>query len=175
MSRDSYILETARLDLRPMQRADVGAIHRIANEPGVRKFLFDDQPIAYDSVESILRQSSKNFDARRFGIWIVRERNSSDAIGFCGLRESKELGEVEILYALSEAKWRLGYATEAALAVQRYSFEDVHLERLVGITDVGNHESWRVLERLKMREYRPVASEKHLRYGIIKRSEFLRR
>jgi [ribosomal protein S5]-alanine N-acetyltransferase len=173
-SEDSYILETPRLILRPMERVDVSALHRIANEPQVRKYLFDDEPVAIDLIEAVLQQSEDNFDSRRFGIWIVRERNSPEAIGLCGLRDAEELGEIEILYALSESKWRLGYATEAALAVQRYSFDHAQLERLIGITDTANHESWRVLERLGMREYRPAKSEPHLRYAVITRSDFVK-
>jgi [ribosomal protein S5]-alanine N-acetyltransferase len=157
-----------------MERADVSAIHRIANEAGVRKYLFDDEPVAIEFVEAILLQSIANFDSRRFGIWIVRESNSPETIGFCGLRDAEELGEIEILYALSESKWRLGYATEAARAVQRYAFNEVRLERLVGITDTGNHESWRVLERLGMREYRPAKAEGHFKYAIVTRPEFSR-
>jgi [ribosomal protein S5]-alanine N-acetyltransferase len=157
-----------------MEQADVSQIHRIANEPGVRKYLFDDRVVASDYIGSISRQSTVSFESRGFGIWINRERNSPDAIGFCGLRDAEQLHEIEILYALIESKWRLGYATEAALAVQRYAFNHVQLERLVGMTDVGNVASWRVLEQLGMREYRPGKAEKHLRYAIITRPEFLR-
>lgn len=167
------MLETARLSLRPMRRDDVTAIHRIANEAGVRKYLFDDKPVTPDFIEAVLEQSVIDFDLRRFGIWILREKSSDEAIGFCGLRDAEELGETEILYALSESKWRLGYAIEAARAVQQYSFQVVRLERLIGITDADNLESWRVLERLKMREYRPAKAELHLRYAIVSRGEFL--
>jgi [ribosomal protein S5]-alanine N-acetyltransferase len=163
-----------RLSLRPMTGADVSAIHRIANEPGVRKYLFDDKAVTIDFVESIFQQSSVNFESRGFGIWIVKESASAELIGFCGLRYAEELKEIEILYALTESKWRLGYASEAALAVQRYAFDDAHMERLIGITDLGNHKSWRVLERLRMREYLPPNAEERLRYAFVMRSEYLR-
>lgn len=155
-----------------MSSADLRAVHRIANEPDVRKYLFDDKPVAIDFIEAVLEQSTIDFDLRRFGIWIVRDKNSAEVIGFCGLRHATELDVREILYALSGSRWRLGYATEAALAVQHYAFEVARLERLIGITDASNHQSWRVLERLGMREYRPAKAEVHLRYATISRAEF---
>jgi [ribosomal protein S5]-alanine N-acetyltransferase len=166
---DNYIIETARLQLRPMQSADVEVLHRIANEPRVRKYLFDDRSVSSACIGEIFQQSVSNFESRNFGLWILREKPAPELIGFCGLRGVEDLAETEIFYALSESKWHFGYATEATCAVQHYAFERVGLDRLIGITDMANMKSWRVLERLGMREYRPLNAEKHLRYAIVAR------
>jgi [ribosomal protein S5]-alanine N-acetyltransferase len=168
-------IETARLQLQPMQSADVMAFHRISNEPGVRKYLFDDRPVSPACVQDIFQQSVSNFKARNFGIWILREIRMPEIVGFCGLRSVEHLVETEILYALSESKWHFGYAIEAACAVQRYAFGRAGLDRLIGIADAANVKSWRVLERLGMREYRPVNAEEHLRYAIVTRVQPLLR
>src|SRR5690348_6439275 len=175
MNQCDYILETKRLNLRPMQSADIGAIHQISNEPGVCKYLFDGRPPAPTFVQRIYEQSVSNFESQNFGIWILLERRTDTTVGFCGLRITEELGETELLYALSEPKWHLGYAIEAAGAVVRYSFECLGLERLIGITDAPNVGSWRVLGQLGMREYRPANADENLRYACITRLEFLSR
>src|SRR5580658_7005259 len=167
-----FIISTARLSLRPMDVADLEPILRISNEPGVRRYLFDDQSVAAGVVREIYRQSVANFESRRFGIWVVRETGCDEVIGFCGLRVFEDLDEIEILYALSEAKWNVGYALEAASAVARYAFERAGLERLIGVTDDANLASWRVLEKLAMREYLPAGAREHLRYAVITRAEF---
>ena len=155
-----------------MELADVKPIHRMANQARVREFLFDDKPVSLEFIGEIHERSFANFKSHAFGIWILREKVIDVAIGFCGLRVVDELDEVEILYALSETKWHFGYAIEAARAVEQYAFERAGLERLISITDRPNLASWRVLEKLGMREYRPAGASKQLRYAVITRPEF---
>jgi ribosomal-protein-alanine N-acetyltransferase len=166
---ESYIIETARLTLMPMQSTDGGAVYQISNQSGVRKYLFDDKPVCPAFIDAIFQQSISNFEARNFGIWILRKKRTPEIVGFCGLRSVEHLAETEILYALSESKWHFGYAIEAACAVQSYAFDRARLDRLIGIADVANVKSWRVLERLGMREYRPANADEHLRYAILTR------
>jgi hypothetical protein len=55
-----FALETARLAMLPTCEADIDEIGRIANEPGVRRYLFDDQPIAPEFIRAALAQSVSN-------------------------------------------------------------------------------------------------------------------
>jgi [ribosomal protein S5]-alanine N-acetyltransferase len=175
MDQNAFRLESARLVLGPMLQVHIAAMHRICSEPGVRRYMFDDQPVAIEFIYEILEQSVANFAARGFGIWMISEKSGDTDIGLCGMRPVEDLGEVEILYALSDSKLGRGYAIEAARAVARYGFERAGLERLIGITDPPNVGSWRVLDKLGMREYRPAAASAHLRYAIISRDEFFGR
>jgi [ribosomal protein S5]-alanine N-acetyltransferase len=175
MNECNCIFETARLNLRPMQSGDVGVIHQISNEPGVYKYLFDDKPSASDFIQGIYEQSVINFESRRFGVWILLEKRTDTIVGFCGLRIVEVLSETEIFYALGESKWHFGYAIEAASVVARYAFEHARVERLIGITDAPNVGSWRVLEKLRMRECPPANADEHFRYASITHREFLSR
>jgi [ribosomal protein S5]-alanine N-acetyltransferase len=168
-----FALETVRLAMLPMCAADVDAIGRIANEPGVRRYLFDDRPIAPEFIRAVLAQSVSDFEARRFGIWTVREKGADSPIGFCGLRLVQDLGEVEILYALTESKWRHGYAFEAASSIVHYAFELAGLSEIVGMTDGPNIWSWWILEKLGMREFRPPDARPHLRYARLTRRKLV--
>jgi [ribosomal protein S5]-alanine N-acetyltransferase len=174
MSDRDCTLRTARLILRPIELLDVDPLHRVSNEPGVRRYLFDDERVTLEFIAKIRQQSIADFDSRGFGIWIIRENGCDEIIGFCGLRTFEDFDEVEILYGLSESKWNLGYAIEAARAVERYAFEHAGLARLIGVIDRPNLTSWRVLEKLGMREYQPEIARSHLRYAIITRHQFKR-
>jgi RimJ/RimL family protein N-acetyltransferase len=59
--------------------------------------------------------------------------------------------EIELLYGISMPYWGMGLATEAARAAVRYGFEEVGLDRIVGIADRENIASRRVLEKIGMR------------------------
>ena len=68
---ESYIIETARLTLVPMQSTDVGAVYQISNQSGARKYLFDDKLVCPAFIDAIFQQSISNFEARNLGIWIL--------------------------------------------------------------------------------------------------------
>lgn len=137
----------------------------------MRRYLFDDQSVTPEFIRAVLAQSVSDFEERQFGIWTVREKCVDAAIGFCGLRLVQDLGAVEVLYALTESKWKHGYAFEAASSIIHYAFELAALDEIVGITDVPNVSSWRILEKLGMREFRPPSARPHLRYASLTRRE----
>jgi len=56
--------------------------------------------------------------------------------------------EVELGYALGQAYWGRGFATEACRVVIAYVFEDLGLSRLVNSVDSRNPRSIRLMERL---------------------------
>jgi hypothetical protein len=64
-----------------MCTADIDALGRIANEPGVRRYLFDDQPVTPAFLRAVLAQSLSDFEERLFGIWMVREKGVDAPIG----------------------------------------------------------------------------------------------
>ena len=50
-------LETARLRLRPCRRDDIDVLHHIWTDPGVRKYVWDDQLIARSQAAEIVEAS----------------------------------------------------------------------------------------------------------------------
>jgi len=72
-------------------------------------------------------------------------------LGQCGLNHLPPGDEIEVLYLLERACWGQGLATEAAAAALRCGFDELSLERIVGITLAGNAASQRVLEKVGLR------------------------
>ena len=62
--------------------------------------------------------------------------------------------ELQLLYGLLPSVWSRGYATEAARAVMRHALDDLGFDEIRAATDVPNHASVRVLERLGLREWK---------------------
>ena len=142
-------LITARTTLRPVAAGDVPALHELWTDPAVRKYLWDDTIISRDRAADVVAASDEDFAAHGFGLWAVRETATDDWIGFCGFRSS-DANEVELLYGIWPRCWGQGLATEAARVLLSYAFLTLGVAEIVAATDVPNHASARVLERLGM-------------------------
>ncbi len=82
------------------------------------------------------------------GIWQTVERASGDPVGFHLINHIHGETIIQVGYGLATGAWGKGYATEMALAVLRYGFTDLGLGTIVGMTDLRNAASLRVLEKI---------------------------
>ena len=142
-------LVTARTTLRPVAAEDVPALHALWTDSAVRKYLWDDTIITRERAAEVVAASAADFAARGFGLWAVRETATGDWMGFCGFRSS-DADEVELLYGLWPRHWGQRVATEVARALLSHAFLTLGVTEVVAATDVPNHASVRVLERIGM-------------------------
>jgi ribosomal-protein-alanine N-acetyltransferase len=154
-------IETSRLLMRPFEMNDVDDLHRIWIDPGVRKFLWDDQIIPRETAIEVIEGSIDNFAKHGFGFWVIRFKNDPALVGFGGLRcfveDGSEESNIELLYGVAFEHWGRGVATEAARAFLRYGFEEIGLKRIYAGADPPNAASFRVIEKLGMRFARRTA------------------
>jgi ribosomal-protein-alanine N-acetyltransferase len=144
------VLETPRLQLRPIGPDDLEVLHRLWTDPDVRRFLWDDIVIPVDRVVTEIDRSIASFYIDKFGLWAVSQRDDADVIGFCGLRRFGGGTDVELLYGLYPRYWHQGLATEASRAVLHYGFAQFALERIYAGSDPPNAASQQVMQRLGM-------------------------
>lgn len=144
-------LETERLLLRPLSEADVDALRRISNEPLVRRYLWDDEPVSRSKIEKLVAEGERMFSGEGLGLFGVRLRGGEELAGFCGFLRLEGMEEPEIAYELLPGLWGGGLATEGARACIRYAFEMVGLERVIAGADAPNTASLRVIEKLGMK------------------------
>jgi [ribosomal protein S5]-alanine N-acetyltransferase len=148
-------IETARLMMRPFAMDEVDDLHRLWVDPGVRKFLWDDQVIPRETAIAIVESSIESFVNHGFGFWAICFKNDPELIGFGGLRHFTEDGgvtsEVEILYGVAPEHWGKGVATEAAGVILRCGFEECELAHIYAGADPPNAASFRVMEKLGMK------------------------
>ena len=98
---DTPQFETDRLVLRPVTAKDAAALHRISNETGVRRYLWDDEPVGKATIRAVISQSIRMFSERGIGLFGARRRGSEDLIGFCGFVQLEGMEEPELAYELT--------------------------------------------------------------------------
>ena len=167
------VIETRRLVLRPIARSDTEALRRISNEPLVRRYLWDSEPVSGEKIREVIDESARMFSAEGIGLFGVRLRGTQEIVGFCGfMRDADGPGEVELAYELVPDLWGRGIATEAARACLRYAFLEWGLDRVVAGVDAPNAASTRVLEKLGMKPVGPPNSEPGASYFALDRSDY---
>ena len=144
-------LRTARLILRPFRTEHQDDLHALWNDPQVRRYLWDDQPVSRETVLEHIELSIQSFRERGFGHFTISPlEHPTRTIGFTGLRHHAESDEIELYYALLPSYWGQDLATEAAREVLRFGFQEVELSEIVAAADLPNAASFRVMERLGM-------------------------
>ena len=144
-------IETPRLRLCPFTPDDVDDLHRLWIDADVRRYLWDDEVIPRERTAAIVDESLASFETSGVGLWAVFLRAEETLIGFGGFWYFHDPPQLELLYGIAPAFWNRGLATEAAVAMLRYGFEELGLERIEASTDAANLASIRVMEKAGMK------------------------
>ncbi len=155
-----HVLTTERLVLRPVTGQDHAGLLAHWRAPEVRRFLFDGTIQAPAEITRVIEDSTRNFAAAGYGLWLIRETGATETgatelAGTAGLRPLEDLG-LEIIYSLAPGVWGKGYATEAARAVVEYALGPLGLPDVLAEVDEGNSASVAVVERLGMTPFAVV-------------------
>lgn len=140
-------LRTPRLYLRPLREGDIGPLHALWTQPGVRRFLWDGRVLSHEQTRDLVMQNQIWFEQRGYGLWAALDADDT-LVGFCGYGFFRDDHELELLYAVDEAHWMKGYAREMAEALVAYGFDTLRLAEIRASTDAPNLGSQRVLKRL---------------------------
>jgi [ribosomal protein S5]-alanine N-acetyltransferase len=144
-------LRTERLTLRPISLSDIDALHAFWIDPSVRRYLWDNEVIARETVVEIVDSSEHCFGEIGSGLFAIELQTVPDQIiGFCGLRRMEGTDDMELLYGMLPRYWGEGLVAEAAREVLRHGFEACSLPRIMGATNTPNQRSVRVMQRLGM-------------------------
>jgi RimJ/RimL family protein N-acetyltransferase len=145
---------TDRLDLRPIDKQSVALLEPVFAKLEVFRYPFN-RAFTRAETEAFVASQIEHWDTLGFGLWMVSERDSPDAIGFVGLSVPtffpEVLPAVEVGWRLDPRIWGRGYATEAAQAALRAAFEVLRLSRVISLPQTENPPSVRVAERIGMR------------------------
>jgi ribosomal-protein-alanine N-acetyltransferase len=148
------VIRTSRLLLRPCATGDLDSLHGLWTNPEVRRHLWDDVVITRERAAEVLAASTESFAKHNFGFWAVTRPDASQLIGFCGFRMAE--GSPELLFGIAPEYWGRGLATEAALAVLRYGFDQLQFPHVIAGADEPNAASHRVLLKLGFKLERHV-------------------
>lgn len=143
------ILETKRCYLRELSVDDAQHFYDLNSDAEVIKYTGD---AAFQNVmeaKSFLENYSQ-YKQYGYGRWAVIDKSNGDFLGWCGLKYSPDLDEVDLGFRFFRKYWNQGYATETAKACIDYGFNQLQLTKIVGRAMKLNVGSVKVLEKIGM-------------------------
>lgn len=143
------ILETKRLYLRELNVQDAIHFYNLNLDEEVLKYTGDRPFINVNEAKMFLKNYDQ-YDRFGFGRWAVIRILDDTFLGWCGLKYSADLDEVDIGFRFFKRYWNDGYATESAKACLNYGFSDLNTDKIIGRVMKENISSIRVLEKIGM-------------------------
>ena len=155
------ILETDRLLLREFVMDDVAVFFRLISDPDVTRYTGDGGKSLEEARTGIQERLFRDYEIHGYGRWAVVDKLTGKVIGFAGLKYLDDVGEVDLGYRFFKEHWGRGLATEASKAVLEYGVETLQLPRIIGIADIENKASIRVLEKIGFQFEKVTAYRDH--------------
>ncbi|MBE0643847.1 MAG: GNAT family N-acetyltransferase [Bacteroidetes bacterium] len=149
---------TKRTVIRPLETADSAAVFAYRSDPDVVRYQMW-RPARERDVRSFIRDM-RGLAPGMPGIWyqfgIILQQNG-ELIGDCGVHMPLDDPEcVELGLTLRSDFQRQGYAQEVLRALIRYSFETLHVHRVIARMHPENKRS---LELIKRCHFTPLTSD----------------
>jgi len=145
-------LTTSHLLIREFRQSDLDTILNIENLPGMLRF--ESGIIGRDNAQRYLDlaiQEAGQSPRSRFHLAITYPTDGA-IIGRISLTsQNSDIHEWEIGWAIREEDWGKGYASEAALRLLAFAFDELNAHRVVAFCHADNLPSIRVMEKIGMR------------------------
>lgn len=146
------ILETERLLLRHQVIEDLDDLWALYCDPEITKYIPDAPRSREEAQEELEWHMHGHPKYPELGLWATIHKETGKFIGRCGLLPwtIDDVNEVEVAYTIARNYWGYGLGSEAAQAILKYGFEELHLSRMVCLIDPENKASQRVAEKMGM-------------------------
>jgi [ribosomal protein S5]-alanine N-acetyltransferase len=146
-------LETLRLELREFAAADRPDLERLDTDPRVMKYIGSGRVATQDEISAAITRVRRAYTLYPgLGNWRAARRDTGEYIGWISLKYIPRTVEIEVGYRLVPDAWGQGFATEGATELVRYGFDELGLERIIGITHPDNTASQRVLLKAGLKD-----------------------
>jgi [ribosomal protein S5]-alanine N-acetyltransferase len=145
-------LSTERLLLRPFVPSDAAEVQRLAGAPEIASTTLN-VPHPYEDglAEAWIETHESAYSAGRQVSFAVVQAGGGVLVGAMGLSIEAAHSRAELGYWVGVPFWNLGYATEAGIAILRFAFDVVRLNRVFANHLARNPASGRVLKKIGMR------------------------
>ena len=144
-------IETPRLILRKMTMRDARDIYEYGRDPQVAKYVLWDPYQSVGEARSYIRYMIRKYHNGEAASWCIEWRETGEVIGTIGyMWFQSEHSSAEVGYSLSRPYWNRGIMTEALRAVLKFSFEEIHLNRVEAQHETENPASGVVMRKCGM-------------------------
>lgn len=144
------VLETKRLVLREMNKDDYEALYAVLADSDIMQHY----PYTFDEkrVKEWIERNMNRYKENGFGLWAVCLKDTGEMIGDCGLTLQNIEGGIlpEIGYHIRSDCQRRGYASEAAMAVRNWAFQNTDYPALYSYCKYTNAPSIKTAESIGM-------------------------
>ena len=134
--------------MRTWTQADIDVLFEILRDERVVRYIADGKPFSFEKVREFLIWAENYQRENGFCRWKVIEKSSGETIGSCGFARPHGTDEIDLGYLLAQKAWGKGFATEAARAAMLYGFGKLNFREIIGVTDLENTASQKVLEKI---------------------------
>jgi len=141
------MLKTQRLYLRRFLESDADDIYEYLSSPEVTKY----EPYHPKTLEESIEIAKDRSTDDRFLAICLQENNKVIGNIYLAKQEPDYIDTFSLGYVMNPNYQKKGYATEASNAILDYVFHQKNAHRVVAHCNVLNENSWRLLERLKLR------------------------
>lgn len=148
MKKPWTILKTERLLVRETEPDDVEAVYSIYADPEVIRYTEAPTPHPAEEREYLTLYTEHVYAFWGFGIWLVTELESGQAVGRAGFsyREGMDMPEMGFVIA---APWqRRGYAYEVCTALLEYGRIHLEFDQVQALVMKENHASRALCDKL---------------------------
>lgn len=148
---DLTLLETERLVLSGWRTDQIDDLVRLHGDPAVARYLTSHgRPWTLPAMEESLQSWIELFATRRLGKLRVTRKADGVLVGRAGFGTYPPDDTPEIGYSLYPEHWGNGYAYEAASGLRDWYYRETDGDHFIGVADVRNEASLKVLERIGM-------------------------
>lgn len=148
MARD-YFLQTKRVGFSRWYETDFELANQLWGESEVTQFICATGVFTPQDIIKRLKTEIHNDKQYHIQYWPIFELATNDLIGCCGIRPFNiEMQTYELGFHLRKQYWRMGYATEAAIAAINYSYEILNVTKLYAGHHPQNKASEKLLSKL---------------------------
>jgi RimJ/RimL family protein N-acetyltransferase len=161
------IVETERLRLRRPNMDDLDPLHRIRHDLEMMRFLGDGHLPDEAETEEWLQGVIDGWTIDGFSVFVAERKSDRRPIGWVGVNRPHWFPAMmptpEIGWGIKRELWGHGLATEGAQAVLHFAFDDLAIDRVIGIYNAKNKASGRVMEKIGMSLWREAP---HPQFGF---------
>jgi ribosomal-protein-alanine N-acetyltransferase len=149
---NSLNIVTDRLLMRPFNDDDIEPFSQICANPKVMRYIGNGKPLNKEEVRTAVTNWIDLYEKQGYGLLALTLKENNQLIGFCGLLHQTvdEENFIELGYRLDEPFWGKGIATEAALAIKKYAFDQLQISTLISIINHKNEASKKVALKIGM-------------------------
>jgi len=143
------IIETKRLILRPFVETDADDVFAFSTNLDVMKYTGDKLLSHKEEALRIITDTwFTDYKKYGYGRFAVEHKVDRRVIGFSGLKFETAIGMTDIGYRFLPEYWGKGIATESCLPFIEWGFEELNIDKIMGLAYPENIASCKVLQKI---------------------------